>query len=46
VHINDAARRAGDSPYFPRLVRMGRPGFEDVTNPAEDSSKPKQRPTS
>ena len=40
VHINDAARQAGGWPNFSRLVRAGRPGFEDVINPAENPSKP------
>ncbi len=30
VHINNAARRADDSPDFSRLIRLGRPGFENV----------------
>lgn len=30
VHINDAARKADDSPDFSRLIRIGRPGFEDI----------------
>lgn len=28
VHINDAARKADDSPDFSRLIRLHRPGFE------------------
>jgi len=30
VHINEAARQAGDSPDYSLLIRQGRPGFEDV----------------
>ena len=30
VHINDAARKSDDSPDFSRLIRIGRPGFEDI----------------
>ena len=30
AHINDAARKADDSPDFSRQIRTGRPGFEDV----------------
>ena len=30
VHINDTARKADDSPDFSRLIRRGRPGFDDV----------------
>lgn len=30
VHINDAARKADDSPDFSRLIRVRRPGFESI----------------
>jgi hypothetical protein len=30
VHINDAARKADDFPDFSRLIRLDRPGFEDI----------------
>jgi hypothetical protein len=30
AHINDAARAAGNSPDFSRLIRVGRPGFSNL----------------
>ena len=30
VHINEAARKAGNSPDFSLLIRQGRPGFEEI----------------
>jgi hypothetical protein len=32
AHINDAARAAGDSPDFSKLVREGRVGFTSQTS--------------
>jgi hypothetical protein len=40
VHINDSARKAGNSPEFSRLIRIGRPGFEDLSNFGSDRPIP------
>lgn len=38
AHINDAARRAGDSPDFSRLIRAGRPGFDHFESGVPDET--------
>jgi len=38
AHINAAARLAGQSPEFSRLIRLGRPGFEFLLTSAKNHS--------
>ena len=40
AHINAAARSAGQSPEFSRLIRLGRPGFEFLLTSAKNHSNP------
>jgi hypothetical protein len=40
AHINDAARKAGDSPDFSRIIRQGRPRFEEVSSPTAEITAP------
>ena len=39
AHINAAARQAGQSPEFSRLIRFGRPGFEFISTNTKLGSK-------
>lgn len=39
-HINDAARKAGDSPDFSWLIRQSRTGFEEISSPTAEITAP------